>query len=471
MKSRTSYQFTLIMMIMTAIFAVAVAGCGGGGGGGGGAPIPPAPTTPSPTPTEITYTLTIDIQGQGTVSPPSGTVYENGDVATLTPTPGDNWLFARWEGPHAGDIVNNRIVMDSDKQVTAVFIRPVHDLTINITGDGTVARDLVASSRDEYNSGETVRLTASAGVGWVFRRWEGDLSSTANPETITMDNSKTITAVFEVATTYTLDTSWGINGEVAGPDISYPMGLVRTSSGALHVTNPTSNKVVTISSNGSSTTTWSWPPTNSRALIGVAISPGGFIFIADAQNDQVETFDAQDSHLGIFAGNGIEDPFGLCFDSDSNLYIGENTFAGNVKKYPFEGGDPDYTIDTGDGTGLSFVRGVFIDSLSVLYVCDYWNSRVLKYNPDNGGYIGEVDIYHTSYRYPGPAFMAEDSNGFLYITDADQSIIFKIAPDGTPYPITGGGLNHPNGIAADSLGNLYVADSENHRVVKLKPVD
>jgi prepilin-type N-terminal cleavage/methylation domain-containing protein len=51
-----------------------------------------------------------------------------------------------------------------------------------------------------YDAGTVVTLTANpdTGAGWVFSHWEGALSGSANPATITMDASKNVTAVFQL---------------------------------------------------------------------------------------------------------------------------------------------------------------------------------------------------------------------------------------------------------------------------------
>ncbi|HEU4386952.1 MAG TPA: family 16 glycoside hydrolase, partial [Blastocatellia bacterium] len=66
-------------------------------------------------------------------------------------------------------------------------------LVTNIVGSGTVARNPNASS---YNSGTVVTLTATAGAGFQFSGWSGDLTGNANPATITMNSNKTVTATF-----------------------------------------------------------------------------------------------------------------------------------------------------------------------------------------------------------------------------------------------------------------------------------
>jgi uncharacterized repeat protein (TIGR02543 family) len=68
-----------------------------------------------------------------------------------------------------------------------------YTLTVNITGQGSVTLNPPGGT---YNAGTNVTLTAVADPGWVFSGWSGDLTGSTNPETITMDSNKTVTATF-----------------------------------------------------------------------------------------------------------------------------------------------------------------------------------------------------------------------------------------------------------------------------------
>jgi uncharacterized repeat protein (TIGR02543 family) len=86
---------------------------------------------------------------------------------------------------------------------------PTYDLTVNVVGNGTVTQDPLPP----YCVGDdtSVTLTATADPGWTFDGWSGDLSGSTNPETITMDGDKSVTATF----TFT-----GIIGDVNGDGIA-----------------------------------------------------------------------------------------------------------------------------------------------------------------------------------------------------------------------------------------------------------
>jgi hypothetical protein len=87
--------------------------------------------------------------------------------------------------------------MDNDKSVTAVFEQDAaeeYTLTVRVEGEGSVSRN---PDRSSYTDGEDVELTARPASGWSFKEWKGALSGSNNPETIVMDQDKSITAVFE----------------------------------------------------------------------------------------------------------------------------------------------------------------------------------------------------------------------------------------------------------------------------------
>ncbi|MBN1343316.1 MAG: hypothetical protein JXQ73_11585 [Phycisphaerae bacterium] len=68
-------------------------------------------------------------------------------------------------------------------------------LTTNVTpaGRGTVEAD---PAGPKYAPGAEVELTATETPGWQFSHWQGSVTGSANPVTITMDEHKTVTAVF-----------------------------------------------------------------------------------------------------------------------------------------------------------------------------------------------------------------------------------------------------------------------------------
>jgi trimeric autotransporter adhesin len=166
--------------------------------------------------TQNRYTLTVTTTGNGTVAKaPDQAEYLHGTEVTLTATPSSGWVFDRWEGDLTGSTNPASILMEGNRSVNAVFVEIENILTLNTEGSGTVTAN---PSQGTYTSGTEVTLTATAATGWTFDRWEGDLTGSSNPATITMDADKTVTAVF-TQNQYTLTVTTTGNGTVAkAPD-------------------------------------------------------------------------------------------------------------------------------------------------------------------------------------------------------------------------------------------------------------
>ena len=160
------------------------------------------------------YPLTVNINGDGAVwedvVQAKTTDYEYGAVVELTASPADGWFFSEWEGELSGDRNPNRITVEDTTDVTAVFERESHSLDVETDGNGSVNMD---PDENEHLHGESVELTAEADEGWNFVEWKGDLRGSDNPATITIEDDKEITAVFE-ANTYTLTMNVDGNGSI-----------------------------------------------------------------------------------------------------------------------------------------------------------------------------------------------------------------------------------------------------------------
>ena len=145
----------------------------------------------------IIYTLTTSANPAegGTVSPSSAT-FEEGQTATITASPSSDYLFQSWSGA-TGSTNSTSVVMNSDKTVTANFVKKKFALTISVEGEGTVTEKVIkAGSVTDYTIGSVIELTANPSDEWLFVEWKGDVTGTENPVEITVDKAKAVTAVF-----------------------------------------------------------------------------------------------------------------------------------------------------------------------------------------------------------------------------------------------------------------------------------
>jgi len=147
----------------------------------------------------IIYTLTTSANPAegGTVSPTTQQ-YDEGETASITATASSEYVFQSWSGA-TGSTNSTSVVMNSDKSVTANFVKKKYSLNVMVEGEGTVNEKVIkAGAATDYNSGTIVELTATPSTGWGFKEWQGDLNGTDNPKEITVNKAMNITAVFKI---------------------------------------------------------------------------------------------------------------------------------------------------------------------------------------------------------------------------------------------------------------------------------
>jgi len=161
--------------------------------------------------------LTITVNGPGGVTKnPNKTTYLNGETVVLTAVPGANASFVGWSGALTGALIQQSLIMDGDKAVTATFAENVYTLTLSPDANGAIAAEPAKSA---YYAGEQVTLTAMPKPGFRFVAWGGDLSGSANPATLVMTKNSTVTATFVDDADYTVTvTTVGSGVVVKTPD-------------------------------------------------------------------------------------------------------------------------------------------------------------------------------------------------------------------------------------------------------------
>ncbi len=100
---------------------------------------------------------------------------------------------ATLNGTQSGLATVNAILDEEELSDTVQITGSEHNLLVNVTGQGTVTKNPDMAS---YPAGTVVTLTAVANQGWSFSHWTGDLTGSTNPQTITMDGDRSVTAVF-----------------------------------------------------------------------------------------------------------------------------------------------------------------------------------------------------------------------------------------------------------------------------------
>jgi DNA-binding beta-propeller fold protein YncE len=104
------------------------------------------------------------------------------------------------------------------------------------------------------------------------------------------------------------------------------------------------------------------------------------------------------------------------------------------------------------------------------YVADKQNNRIRRIADGQvttyagTGEAGKQDGARLAATFDRPTGLAVDAQGALYVCDSGNSLIRKIAPDGTVTTLPIQGLNTPLDVAILPDGRLAIADAGNRQV-------
>ena len=306
------------------------------------------------------------------------------------------------------------------------------------------------------------------------------------------------------------------DGDALSATFAVPQGVAIDASGNLYVADASNDTIRVVSSaSPRSVITVAGAASHSGFLggdratarfgttQGAAVDASGNVYVADPINYVVRKIDPEGNVTTLPNGGRDMRPQGVAVDGSGNVYVvdGSNhvvwmiAYAGDVSIYA---GTGDAGALDGPAVAATFdsPQGIAIDASGNLYVADSNNNKIRKIMPGSGGVGGTVFSYTGSADTPmapdvgdgvagsaqfsGPTGVAVDVSGNLYVADAGNAVIRKIAAgvvstlagsSGTFAAADGAGIAaqfyYPQGVAVDALGNVYVADTGNNTVRKI----
>jgi hypothetical protein len=138
------------------------------------------------------YTLQTQVDQNSGGSVEAGGSFDYGTQKSILATPLAGYRFNYWGGSAIGSNNPITVTMDSNKNITAFFIKQ-YNLTVQAN---PAAGGSVTPTTGIYDVGFSVKLSATSNFPYVLKNWTGLDGTNANPINVTMNSDKSITANF-----------------------------------------------------------------------------------------------------------------------------------------------------------------------------------------------------------------------------------------------------------------------------------
>jgi len=238
---------------------------------------------------------------------------------------------------------------------------------------------------------------------------------------------------------------------------------------------------------------------------GLATDAQGNLFVANASNHTVDKITPAGVR-SIVAGTGTAghvdgpaaaaqfiDLAGIAVDAQGNVYVSEGESYHDIRRITAAGtvttlagaAAKGYVDGAGPAARFYYPDGLAVDAQGNVLVADQGNHRIRRVTPagvvstfaGTGSALGGfADGAAAQAQFLSPRGVAVDAKGVVYVADANNNRVRKIAADGTVSTLSGGQcgdddgpigtskLYYPIGVAADARGNVGVAEYNAYRI-------
>ena len=155
----------------------------------------------------------IKVNRSAASSYPATFEFTDGALILLEAVPTAGYAFKSWGGDLSGTINPTTVMVDCNKQVTAIFSPTMHTLTMQVNGSGSTSPVV---GHHSYTSGTVISVASIPDAGWRFDGWTGDVADPSSAiTTIIVDSDKALVANFSQVT----PNWWLIGGIITGVPI------------------------------------------------------------------------------------------------------------------------------------------------------------------------------------------------------------------------------------------------------------
>jgi sugar lactone lactonase YvrE len=343
--------------------------------------------------------------------------------------------------------------------------------TITFTPTNVGERTAVLTVSDATNGGSGTATAFGTGQGPLVT-----LSPGVNTAYTTGFNSPSSISVDSTGNMFVADSGAhslfkiALGGSIPtaiGTGFTAPSGTAFDAAGNLYVADSTNNQIVEIPNVGGSlipasqvtlvANTAAFAGTTLNNPTGLAVSPGGTLYIADTGNNRVVTYVLGSSAVPGSTGvrvTGLNSPMGIAVDASCTLYIA-NMGAGNVLVY--SGG----TITTLSPTGVTTPASVAVEPSGSVLIADKSTGTIVRV-PNEAGTLTSADAVVVASNPKSASSVALDVAGNLYTTDATGAAAYAVQQTASAINfgiVNAGSSSTASTIYVENAGNTTLSAS------------
>ena len=186
------------------------------------------------------------------------------------------------------------------------------------------------------------------------------------------------------------------------------------------------------------------------------------LLVTSRFTDHVLRYDlAAGAFVGVFAsGGGLDNPVGLTFGPDGNLYVASGE-TDQVLRY--DGASGAFLGVAAQGGGLNAPRQVNFGPDGALYVASGATNQILRYDGRSGAFLG---VFASGGNLSGPTSFTFGPDGDLFVGSVNTNRVKRF--DGVSGAFKGNfvavNLNGPHDVAFGPDGLFYVSNAFDGRV-------
>ena len=194
-------------------------------------------------------------------------------------------------------------------------------------------------------------------------------------------------------------------------DINWPMGVEVDDQGNVYIGSAADSVIYKYDLDGNKTVFAEVPVSGA-----IGWGPGGYLYVAQSWENKIVRVSSDGLIVEDYLTD-IDTPVDFDWDSNGNMYICANDAGFKM----YDGTTITHLADIGGGAKSCRVYG------NAIYLTNIWEGQIIKFSIADG----EVSPAEVVYQGDAPVGLEIDVEGTIYFTEAWETTLYTLAPDGS----------------------------------------